>query len=75
MIAGNAGLSLDIPPFAMTDRAGRILGLNRVGMRRAGITKEEVVDVRDAYRVLLGPSGTSPESLQAISGMARSARI
>jgi len=58
MIAGNARVRMDIVPFALTDADGRIAGLNRVGLRRAGIPRDHVADIRNAFRILF--SGNSP---------------
>ena len=52
MIAGNARVTKDVPPFALLDVDGRVAGLNRVGLRRAGFPTEEVREMRDAYRLL-----------------------
>ncbi len=60
MIAGNAGIGLDIPPFVMTDREGRVAGLNRVGMARSDLTKEEITDVREAFRLWYGSRKGKP---------------
>lgn len=54
MIAGNATVLMDVPPFALADRDGRVAGLNRIGMRRAEMSRAEVGAVRDAYRTLYG---------------------
>lgn len=59
MVSGNAGTSLDLPPF-MTLTAINIAGsINLVGMRRAGHSREDIDDVRWAYQVMYR-SGTSP---------------
>jgi UDP-N-acetylglucosamine acyltransferase len=52
MVAGTGLAVLDVVPFALTDTHGRIAGLNRVGLRRAGYPPEHVRDLREAYRVL-----------------------
>ncbi len=52
MVAGHAAVPMDVVPFALVDVEGRIAGLNRVGLRRAGTPKEQVQDLREAYRVL-----------------------
>jgi UDP-N-acetylglucosamine acyltransferase len=54
MISGNARVPMDVPPFAMIDETGCVAGLNRVGLRRAGIAREEAAAIRDAYRTLYG---------------------
>lgn len=54
MIAGNACVTMDIPPFMLVDAQGRIVGLNRVGIRRAELPREEVAEIREAFRLLYG---------------------
>jgi len=63
MLAGDASVSKDVPPFALTDRDGRVAGLNRVGMRRAGMSREELADVREAYRRLYGSGRCTPDAV------------
>lgn len=55
MIAGNARVPMDVPPFALIDAFGRVAGLNRVGIRRAGYTPAESKAIREAYRILYRP--------------------
>lgn len=52
MIAGNGIVTMDIIPYALVNRDGRISGINRVGLRRAGLAREEIQEIRQAYRVL-----------------------
>ena len=52
MVAGAARVVLDVLPFALTDVKGKIAGINRIGLRRSGMSNEEVTDVREAYRSL-----------------------
>lgn len=54
MVAGGARISMDVPPFMMTDSLGRIVGLNRVGIRRAELPREDVAEIREALRTLYG---------------------
>jgi len=53
MLGGGSMTPRDVPPFAMVqgDRA-KIRGVNVIGMRRDGITQEEVSVVKRAYRML-----------------------
>ena len=51
MVAGFTRVLMDVPPFFTVD-AGRCVGVNTVGMRRAGMTREERSDVKRAYRIL-----------------------
>jgi UDP-N-acetylglucosamine acyltransferase len=53
MIGGGSMVTLDILPFsqAQGDRA-RLVGLNLVGLKRRGITRESIEEIRMAYRTL-----------------------
>ena len=53
MLSGGAMLPLDIPPYciAQGERA-RLVGLNVVGMRRAGMKRDEIMAVKRAFKVL-----------------------
>ncbi len=53
MIGGMARVIQDIPPFVMIDGStGLIVGLNRVGIRRAGIDRHEISDLKEAYQII-----------------------
>ncbi|NOS99797.1 MAG: acyl-ACP--UDP-N-acetylglucosamine O-acyltransferase [Phycisphaerales bacterium] len=52
MIAGGSRVRMDVPPFFMTDDSGNCVGVNVVGMRRAGMTADERRDVKNAFRIL-----------------------
>lgn len=53
MVGGGAMAAQDVPPFtiAQGDRA-RLVGLNVVGLRRAGFTREVMSALKNAYREL-----------------------
>ncbi len=53
MASGGSILSNDVPPFCMTAGRNMVVGLNKVGMRRSGMSKEEMEAVRQAYRDVL----------------------
>lgn len=55
MVAGNAPVRMDVLPFALVDAHGHIAGLNRIGMRRSQMLREDVQEVRQAYRSLFAP--------------------
>jgi UDP-N-acetylglucosamine acyltransferase len=54
MIKGTAAVVMDIIPYALVGTDGRVAGVNTVGLRRAGLGREERLEVRSAYRVLFG---------------------
>ena len=54
MLGGNSIATKDVPPFAMTRTAAlnEVVGLNVVGMRRAGMTAEERQAVKRAFETI-----------------------
>ena len=53
MISGGVAVSVDVPPFCISDERNRIKGINVVGLRRAGFARQHITDVRLAFRDLL----------------------
>jgi len=53
MVTGGAMANLDVPPYcrAQGDRA-KLVGLNAIGMRRNGVARENIKNVKDAYKTL-----------------------
>jgi UDP-N-acetylglucosamine acyltransferase len=64
MIGGMSGVESDVIPYGsvMGDRA-RLSGLNVVGMKRRGFSREDVHRLRNAYRLLFAQEGTMAERL------------
>ncbi len=53
MVAGNAGVNTDLPPFFLySDYRVTAKGLNLVGLRRAGFTREQMAELKTAYQIL-----------------------
>ena len=52
MIAGNASITADVPPFMMVSERNEAHGLNLVGLRRGGFERSEIVDLKQCYRAL-----------------------
>jgi UDP-N-acetylglucosamine acyltransferase len=53
MVAGNVRVNLDLPPFfTYAGHDARPVGLNAVGLKRAGFTLEQIGAIRQAYRIL-----------------------
>lgn len=57
MIAGVVGVRHDIIPFGMTDTEGDLGGLNLIGLKRRGFSRETIHKLRAAYRDIFGGSG------------------
>lgn len=53
MLSGGAMLPLDIPPYCTAQgQRARLVGLNVIGMRRAGMGRDEIMAVKRAFKVL-----------------------
>ena len=54
MIGGTTALSQDFPPFCMsrTNGLNEVVGLNVIGLRRAGISPEDRSAIKGAYKIL-----------------------
>jgi UDP-N-acetylglucosamine acyltransferase len=53
MVGGNTRVNSDLPPFFLySDFNVAVKGLNLVGLKRAGFTREQVVALKHAYRLL-----------------------
>ena len=53
MVGGMARVTRDVPPFVMIDGGSTmVVGLNKVGLRRAGFNAEELRQLKAAYQVI-----------------------
>lgn len=53
MIGGNTRVNSDVPPFFLySDFNVAVKGLNMVGLRRAGFTRDQIAALKSAYRIL-----------------------
>jgi UDP-N-acetylglucosamine acyltransferase len=52
MMQGGAAISQDLPPFTIAAGVNEICGLNIIGLRRAGFTSEQRLQLKAAYRLL-----------------------
>jgi UDP-N-acetylglucosamine acyltransferase len=52
MISGCSATTKDIPPFIVQQGFNTVVGVNVIGMRRAGMSGRQIDGVRQAYRVL-----------------------
>ncbi len=67
MIGGMSGVEHDVIPYGsvMGNRA-RLAGLNIVGLKRRGFTREQIHTLRTAYRLLFAQEGTMAERLSDV---------
>lgn len=70
MVGGNSRVNLDLPPFFLyAGFDARPTGLNLVGLRRAGFTKEQLRELKLAYSLLYQSGLTRAEAVERLSAM------
>ncbi len=50
MVGGLARITLDLPPFVMAAERDEIVGLNLVGLKRRGLAREVVAELKECFR-------------------------
>jgi len=54
-IGGMSGISLDVPPYVIlagTRNQMRITGVNKIGLRRSGLSREAIDRIEQAFRII-----------------------
>jgi UDP-N-acetylglucosamine acyltransferase len=52
LMQGGTAISQDLPPFTVAQRGNEICGLNVIGLRRAGFTAEQRLELKRIYHLL-----------------------
>jgi UDP-N-acetylglucosamine acyltransferase len=66
-IGGCAAVVGDVIPFGMVDNHGYLNGLNIVGLKRRGATRETIHQLRSVYRELFHGGGFFEDRLKAVA--------
>ncbi|HUG12660.1 MAG TPA: acyl-ACP--UDP-N-acetylglucosamine O-acyltransferase [Opitutaceae bacterium] len=67
IVAGGARVTLNIPPFVMVAERNDVVGLNFVGLKRAGVPRETIRELKDAFRaVYFTPGNIRKVAAQAL---------
>jgi len=77
MMQGGTAVSQDIPPFTLAHEVNRICGLNIVGLRRAGFSPDERLELKKLYGLLFRRNRPFREALDEAERLftSRGARI
>ncbi len=68
MIGGMSGVEADVIPYGMViGNRAHLNGLNIVGLKRRGFSREDVHTLRNAYRLLFAPEGTLQERVADVA--------
>jgi UDP-N-acetylglucosamine acyltransferase len=67
MIGGMSGVEADVIPFGtVIGNRAHLNGLNIVGLRRRGFSRDDIHTLRNAYRMLFAPEGTLQERVSDV---------
>jgi len=70
-ISAAARVTMDVPPFMTAFGESEIVQYNGIGMRRAGFSKEDVNEIREAYRILFRSGQLFSKSVEQVAAMVR----
>jgi len=69
IVGGLARITMDIPPFVMAAERDEVAGLNLVGLKRRGVPRETILELKEAFRlVYAGPGNIRALAAQALKG-------
>ncbi|HSI83996.1 MAG: acyl-ACP--UDP-N-acetylglucosamine O-acyltransferase [Candidatus Methylacidiphilales bacterium] len=66
IMRGQTRISKDVPPYFMAADTNLMTGLNRVGMRRAGLSAASIRVVQHAYHILFAEGRNVTQSLEEL---------
>lgn len=63
MASSHVAITMDVPQFCLIAERGRMVGLNLIGLRRAGIPRDQITQLRRVYREVFRLRRTRDEML------------
>ncbi len=66
-IGGLAPVTRDVIPYSLVGNDARLEGMNLVGLKRRGFSREAINDLRTAYRMLFAEEGTFQERVEDVA--------
>ncbi len=68
MVGGLSGVENDVIPYgSVTGNRARLQGLNIIGLKRRGVSRDDIHVLRNAYRLLFAQEGTMAERLEDVA--------
>jgi UDP-N-acetylglucosamine acyltransferase len=65
MVGGLTALTLDQPPFTLAIGRNGLIGLNLVGLKRRGTSREAIEELKQLFQAVCCVTGSNPRSLAA----------
>ncbi len=75
MLGGFTGVNKDVPPYMLVRGPSVIRGINLVGLRRSGMSRESIREIKDAYKLLFLSGLGQSEALADIKNSLHSDEI
>jgi UDP-N-acetylglucosamine acyltransferase len=75
LLRGSSRTSRDVPPFAIMDWTHTVRGVNRIGLRRAGLAPAAIRSVQRAFAVLFGRARNLRAALAEVESTAMSDEV
>lgn len=70
IIGGMSGVENDVIPYgSVIGNRARLCGLNLIGLKRRGVSRDDIHDMRNAYRLLFANEGTLAERINDVAEM------
>jgi UDP-N-acetylglucosamine acyltransferase len=67
-VSGMTGIGADLIPFGLAfGSRGYLMGLNLIGLKRRNFSREQIHELRRAYRALFAPEGTLKERMEDVA--------
>lgn len=68
MIGGMTGVETDVIPYgSVIGNRGHLAGLNLVGLKRRGFSRDDIHALRNAFKLLFGNTGTMMERVERVA--------
>lgn len=68
MVGGQARVVQDVAPYVTIDGiSSQVVGLNLIGLKRNGFTPEEIVELKQAYRLIFRSNLNNSEALEQVA--------
>ena len=71
MVSGNASISRDVPPFVMVAERDEVIGLNLIGLKRRGVPRAAVVELKQAFKTVY----FTPGNIRAVAAAAMASGV
>ena len=69
IVSGGARIAQDVPPYAMAAERNEVIGFNLIGLKRRGVSREAIRELKAAFRaVYFAPGNIREVATQALAG-------